>query len=318
MQGLGYIGYVILIIFAVTWAVGVRVKLGVGLFTIMGALFYMVAAILLGVLGINKLHSWWLIPCGFIFVRLCTFISATRVPLLYSLVKILGSIYAGIIRIGIPSEKIKAAQNPDAMETIERLFSKTGNASLIEAVKGGSLETVQTLLDDNAEVNARDNDGRPALGWAAYKGYTEIVKLLLERGAEADAETKKGATALMLAAEQNHVEAIKLLLANGADVNAKTVENGQTALMSAVQNGHSATVKLLLENGADINAVNIEGATALLVAACIGNQEIGNLLLQRGADVNAKTHNGLTPLLVARKNGHRAMARLLEKAGARE
>ena len=123
MQIVGYVGYVILIFFAITWTLGVRVKLGAGLFTIMGALFYMVAAILLGVLGINKLHSWWLLPSGFIFVRLCTFILATRVPLLYNLVKILGSVYAGIIRIGIPSNKIKAAQHADAVETIERVFS---------------------------------------------------------------------------------------------------------------------------------------------------------------------------------------------------
>ncbi len=123
MQIFGYAGYTILIFFAITWTLGVRVKLGSGLFTIMGALFYMVAAILLGLLGINKLHSWWLLPSGFIFVRLCTFILATRVPLLYNLVKILGSVYVGIIRIGIPSDKIKAAQHADAMETIERVFS---------------------------------------------------------------------------------------------------------------------------------------------------------------------------------------------------
>jgi membrane-associated HD superfamily phosphohydrolase len=123
MQILGYIGYAILIFFALTWTLGVRVKLEVGLHTIMGALFYMVAAILLGVLGINKLHSWWLLPSGFIFVMLCTFILSARIPLLYSLIKIFGSIYAGIIRIGIPSEKIKAAQHIDAMKTIERVLS---------------------------------------------------------------------------------------------------------------------------------------------------------------------------------------------------
>ena len=123
MQILGYIGYAILIFFALTWTLGVRVKLEVGLHTIMGALFYVVAAILLGVLGINKLHSWWLLLSGFIFVVVCTFILYARIPLLYSLVKILGSIYAGIIRTGIPSEKIKSAQHADAMETIERVFS---------------------------------------------------------------------------------------------------------------------------------------------------------------------------------------------------
>ena len=123
MQNLGYVGYTILIFFAITWTLGVRVKLGAGLFTIMGALFYIVAAILLGVLGINKLHSWWILPSGFIFVMVCTFILSARIPLLYNLVKILGSIYAGIIRIGIPSEKIKASHRADTMETIERLLS---------------------------------------------------------------------------------------------------------------------------------------------------------------------------------------------------
>ncbi len=48
MQILGYIGYALLVFFAVTGAIAVRVQLGLGLFTIMGALFYMVAAILLG------------------------------------------------------------------------------------------------------------------------------------------------------------------------------------------------------------------------------------------------------------------------------
>jgi hypothetical protein len=88
----------------------------------MGALFYMVAAIFLGVLGINKMHSWWLLPSWFIFVVVCTFILYAHIPLLYSIVKILGSIYARIIRIGIPSEKITAAQHADAIEIIERLF----------------------------------------------------------------------------------------------------------------------------------------------------------------------------------------------------
>ena len=123
MQILGYIGYAILILFALIWTLGVRVKFEVGLHTIMGALFYMIAAILLGVLGINKLHSWWILPSGFICVMICMFILFARIPLLYSIVKILGSVYAGIIRVGIPSEKIKAAQHADAMETIERVFS---------------------------------------------------------------------------------------------------------------------------------------------------------------------------------------------------
>lgn len=132
MDILGYIGYSILIFFALTWTLGVRVKLEAGLFTIMGSLFYVIAAICLGLFGINKLHSWWLLPSGFAFVMLCTFILAHRVPLLYSLVKILGSFWAGIVRIGIPSKKIKQIQAIDAMATVDRLSScqKMGNENI--------------------------------------------------------------------------------------------------------------------------------------------------------------------------------------------
>jgi len=122
MQILGYIGYAILIFFALTWTLSVRVKLDLGLHTIMGALFFMLAAILLGALGINKMHAWWLLPSGFVFVILCTFILSARVPVLYSLVWLFGSIYSGLIRIGIPAERIKAAQAADAVQILNEMF----------------------------------------------------------------------------------------------------------------------------------------------------------------------------------------------------
>jgi len=319
MQILGYIGYTILIFFAITWTLGVRVKLGAGLFTIMGALFYVVATIFLGVFGINKLHSWWIVPSGFLFVRLCIFILATHVPLLYSLVKILGSVYAGIVRIGIPSEKIRNAQRRDAYETVEKIYGPTDGAKLIQAVKDGDLQTVQDLLTAGVEVNAKDYDGRTALMWAAYEGSMEIVGVLFENGADVNAKNSKGVTALMLAADQNHMEITKLLLAKDADINAKTTDNGQTALMTAAtKSGRTAVVRLLLENGAEINAENNKGATALVVAACTGDTEAVNILLEKGADVDASTDNGITALLVARKNGHADIAQLLEKAGAKK
>ncbi|MFA5238146.1 MAG: ankyrin repeat domain-containing protein [Phycisphaerae bacterium] len=315
MQILGYIGYSILIFFAITWTLGVRIKLGAGLFTIMGALFYMVAAILLGVFGINKLHSWWLLPSGFIFVMLCTFILAHRVPLLYSLVKIFGSVYAGLVRIGIPSKKNRDAQRRDAYETV---YGPTDDAKLIQAIQDGDLQTVQDLLANGAEANAKDYDGKTAIGWAAYKGHAGIVKLLLEKGADVNAKNNKGVTALMLAAEQNHMEITKILLAKDADINAKTTDNGQTALMAAAtKSGRTAVVRLLLEKGAEINAKNNKGATALLVAACIGDIGAVNILLEKGADVNSRTENGLTALLIATQNGHNEVVKLLEKAGAK-
>jgi hypothetical protein len=113
VQILGYLGYAILIFFAVVWAVGVRRMLTLVLPTIMGALFYMLAAIFLGVSGVNKWHSWWLLPAGYGVIWLCTMILAAETPVLSWLIRQLGSTYANIIRRGIPAEAINLKRKMD-------------------------------------------------------------------------------------------------------------------------------------------------------------------------------------------------------------
>jgi ankyrin repeat protein len=316
---LGYIGYAILIILAVTWTIGVRVKLGASIFVIVGALFFLSSAIIVGISGVNKLHSWWIVPSGFIFMlliaRVYVFLKF-HIPILSRLINLIASIFANIVRIGISSEKIRDAQRRDAYEAV---YGSTDDAKFIQAVKDGDLQTVQGLLTIGVEVNAKDYDGKMALGWAAYKGHTEIIKLLLEKGADVNAKTNKGVTALMLAVEQNHMEIAKILLTKNVDINAKTIDNGQTALMTAAaESGHAAVVRLLLENGAEVNIKNNKGATALMAASLQGYTEIVKILLGKGADVNAKINNGLTALEAAKRNGHTDVIQLLEKAGAKE
>jgi hypothetical protein len=123
MDILGYIGYAVLIFLAVTWTIGVRVKLEANIFTILGALFFVSSAVFVGVFGINKFHSLWIVPTGFVFMYLNIFI-AVRIPSLFRLLTFFGSVFANIIRIGIPEEKIKAAQEADIKATVERWIKK--------------------------------------------------------------------------------------------------------------------------------------------------------------------------------------------------
>jgi len=139
MQILGYVGYTILIFFAVTWTLGVRIKLGAGIFTIMGALFFVSSAVFVGVPGVNKLHSWWIVPFGFIFFmlllpRIYVFFEF-HIPILSHLVKFIASTFANIVRIGISPEKIRDAHRRDAYETIEKIYGPTDGAKLIQAEK---------------------------------------------------------------------------------------------------------------------------------------------------------------------------------------
>lgn len=119
MEILGYVVYAVLCFLAVTWTIGVRVKLDAGVPTIFGALFFLVSAVVLAILEINKLHSLWLIPAGF---AVSAFVApiALSIPVISLPFRIPASIFAGIVRVGIPSHKIKAAQEAGMREAIEQ------------------------------------------------------------------------------------------------------------------------------------------------------------------------------------------------------
>ena len=127
MNILGYIGFAVLIFLATTWTIGVRVKLEASVFTILGALFFVSSAVFVGVSGVNKLHSWWIVPAGFIFMLFLARVSAIlkfRVPIIFHSIRLIASVFANIIRIGVPEEKIKAAQEADAKATLGRFMSQ--------------------------------------------------------------------------------------------------------------------------------------------------------------------------------------------------
>ena len=64
---------------------------------------------------------------------------------------------------------------------------------------------------------------------SSYGGNLEMVKLLVENGADINAKNHYSKTALMIASEYNDIETVKYLVENGADVNAKN-EDGKTAI----------------------------------------------------------------------------------------
>ena len=53
--------------------------------------------------------------------------------------------------------------------------------SFINAALSGDLTTVQSLVDNEENVNGKDNDGCTALYSAAYGGYEDVVKFLVSR-----------------------------------------------------------------------------------------------------------------------------------------
>lgn len=82
---------------------------------------------------------------------------------------------------------------------------------LIQAVLGGSLVTCEFLLQNGANVNQRDIQGRGPLHHATVLGHTGQVCLFLKRGANQHATDEEGKDPLSIAVEAANADIVTLL-----------------------------------------------------------------------------------------------------------
>ncbi|MFK7773367.1 MAG: ankyrin repeat domain-containing protein [Saprospiraceae bacterium] len=84
-------------------------------------------------------------------------------------------------------------------------------APLHSAAAISQVGIVNVLLENGANVNAKQSNGVTALHSAAHNGATGIVKLLLKNGADKNTKTKDEKSVLDFAKEGNFTEIINLL-----------------------------------------------------------------------------------------------------------
>ena len=77
---------------------------------------------------------------------------------------------------------------------------------------GGSAEVARILLDQGADIEAREGEsGSTPLHVAAGWGRVSVVKLLLDRGALKSVRNKAGKSPLEVAVESGHGDVAALL-----------------------------------------------------------------------------------------------------------
>ncbi|XP_011263529.1 ankycorbin isoform X2 [Camponotus floridanus] len=156
------------------------------------------------------------------------------------------------------------------------------------------LKVLQTLLEFGADVNAKDEDGRQPILWAASAGSVEAVLALARAGGSAAAGTsdKDGLTALHCAASRGHARCVEALINLCGSHPDHVDDNGCSALHYAATLGHADATALILKLGADPNRQDRKGRTPALCAAAKGQLETLKILSQHGGSLHARTVRG--------------------------
>ena len=222
------------------------------------------------------------------------------------------------------------------------IASPTGAAAadrpLADAAQRADWGVVRALVEQGADVRARQGDGATALHWAAYWDDVDVAGLLIDAGADVNAANDLGVTPLWAATENGRAPMVRRLLDAGADPNVPLL-SGETPLMTAARVGAAKVAGLLLDAGADVDATGARSQTALMWAVAQRHPAVVEALLAHGAAVDARSdvwtevvkttpepwnpeyvteipQGGYTALLFAARVGDLASARLLVAAGA--
>ena len=86
---------------------------------------------------------------------------------------------------------------------------------LHEAVKRGNIDMVKRLIEEGANVDARDENNDTPLFIAVGHSHKDIAELLILKGANVNAVTKYGITPLFWADVEEHKDVMELLIGEG-------------------------------------------------------------------------------------------------------
>ncbi|HEY6683997.1 MAG TPA: ankyrin repeat domain-containing protein [Propionibacteriaceae bacterium] len=225
---------------------------------------------------------------------------------------------------------------------------------LIATAWKNDLRRARALIDQGADVNAKDNTMQSAYLISTSEGYLELLNLTLRHGANVDSKDSFNGTGLIRAADRGHADIAGRLIQ--ADIKINHINNlGWTALHEAIILGNGSrryvdTVLVLVAGGADPRLPSqrdqirpLDHATAkrhneiakvlqaaleadspskqvanrrLLAAAQRGDATAAALAVRAGANLETRDQGGRTPLLLAVTEDRLAVARLLVHLGA--
>ena len=139
--------------------------------------------------------------------------------------------------------------------------------------------------------------GATPLMFAIFKGNSRIVKQLIDKNANVKAKDNEGTSVFLYACGFGDGNIIRMLLVKDRTlVNDKTLNSNINGLHYAASLNNLETINFLIKNvDMNINDRDINGCTALYYAAYHGKREAYNLLIKLGANKDIGDNYGVKP-----------------------
>lgn len=222
-------------------------------------------------------------------------------------------------------------------ENVNEIDDEQGRTALIYAAEGideclmSSIESVEVLIANQADVNMMDNNGDTALICASRMGNYEIVSKLIGSDANVDIKNKDQHSALFYAMnviDENYCKCATQLIDAGANLNVKN-KDGMPVVVFLARNSCVEWIEKAIHMGQDVNQCDNDGNTALIWATmqynilynCKKNSDTSintqlmETLITWNADVNIENNEGKTALFYATQNNSLKCVEILTAQG---
>jgi ankyrin repeat protein len=198
-------------------------------------------------------------------------------------------------------EAILHRVNDDTDKPVSPEVSAKENSAWQKWADDGDTRVVEALLAKNADINARDAQGRTALMQAAANSTPAVLQALIQAKADLNTQDAKGETALMHVVEYGRVQRAPELFSQElqsavafadrpgsptqkAVVAAKAaLDRQKTVVLQQETKADLAMLQILIDGGADTNLHDKKGRTLLSIATQMHLTDFVNFLKQNGA-----------------------------------
>lgn len=170
-----------------------------------------------------------------------------------------------------------------------------GDSILHYIVRNKNIDMAKKIVKKNVDIDVKGMRGETPLMWACMYDDLEMVSLLIENGADVNAKNRDSETVIFKAFDY---KILKKLVESGADIEAKNALSDRI-LHKVIDRGDIKSFEYLIERKADINAKNFSGFTPLMRAVISENEEMVRRLIELGANVGDRNSYGYDALKLA-------------------